>query len=183
MIRNPLKVGDVKEKDADTIVADIVTQAGQCLVQKLGASIATMALCNRSKDKVTDMTALGNDGSVGLRIWPDPHCCLGSSSSIVILVGAIHIGCGFARWPRRAHITYPPPSRARPCWRSLRPRRNQRDPNICKRRKIFSVTIRRGRGTLTEPCAVVLRGEVELRPDRHDAGRIHVAAGCRNSAA
>ena len=36
MIRNPnLKVGDVKEKDADTIVAEIVTKQGNSLVQKL----------------------------------------------------------------------------------------------------------------------------------------------------
>jgi hypothetical protein len=36
MIRNPnLKVGDVKEKDADTIVAEIVTKQGNALVQKL----------------------------------------------------------------------------------------------------------------------------------------------------
>jgi hypothetical protein len=36
MIRNPnLTVGDVKEKDADTIVADIVTKQGHALVQRL----------------------------------------------------------------------------------------------------------------------------------------------------
>ncbi len=36
MIRNPnLKVGDVTEKDADTIVAEIVTKQGNSLVQKL----------------------------------------------------------------------------------------------------------------------------------------------------
>ena len=36
MIRNPnLKVGDVKEKDADTITADIVTKKGGDLVQRL----------------------------------------------------------------------------------------------------------------------------------------------------
>jgi hypothetical protein len=36
MIRNPnLKVGDVKEKNADTIVADIVTKQGGSLVQQL----------------------------------------------------------------------------------------------------------------------------------------------------
>lgn len=36
MIRNPnLKVGDVKEKDADTIVAEIVTKQGDSPVQKL----------------------------------------------------------------------------------------------------------------------------------------------------
>jgi len=36
MIRNPnLKVGDVKEKDADTIVAEIVTKQGSVLVQRL----------------------------------------------------------------------------------------------------------------------------------------------------
>jgi len=36
MIRNPnLKVGDVKEKDADTIVADIVTKDKNDLVQRL----------------------------------------------------------------------------------------------------------------------------------------------------
>jgi hypothetical protein len=36
MIRNPnLKVGDVREKDADTIVAEIVTKQGNSLVQKL----------------------------------------------------------------------------------------------------------------------------------------------------
>jgi hypothetical protein len=36
MIRNPnLKVGDVKEKDADTITADIVTKQGDQLVQRL----------------------------------------------------------------------------------------------------------------------------------------------------
>ena len=36
MIRNPnLKVGDVKEKDADTIVAEIVTKQGNALVQRL----------------------------------------------------------------------------------------------------------------------------------------------------
>jgi hypothetical protein len=36
MIRNPnLKVGDVKEKDADTIVAEIVTKQGNSLVQRL----------------------------------------------------------------------------------------------------------------------------------------------------
>ena len=36
MIRNPnLTVGDVKEKDADTIVAEIVTKQGNSLVQKL----------------------------------------------------------------------------------------------------------------------------------------------------
>lgn len=36
MIRNPnLKVGDVKEKDADTIVAEIVTKQGDALVQRL----------------------------------------------------------------------------------------------------------------------------------------------------
>jgi hypothetical protein len=36
MIRNPnLQVGDVKEKDADTIVAEIVTKQGNSLVQKL----------------------------------------------------------------------------------------------------------------------------------------------------
>jgi len=36
MIRNPnLTVGEVKEKDADTIVADIVTKQGNALVQKL----------------------------------------------------------------------------------------------------------------------------------------------------
>jgi hypothetical protein len=36
MIRNPnLKVGDVKEKDADTIVADIVTKDKNALVQRL----------------------------------------------------------------------------------------------------------------------------------------------------
>ena len=36
MIRNPnLTVGDVKEKDADTITADIVTKQGNQLVQRL----------------------------------------------------------------------------------------------------------------------------------------------------
>ena len=36
MIRNPnLQVGDVKEKDADTIVAEVVTKQGSSLVQKL----------------------------------------------------------------------------------------------------------------------------------------------------
>jgi len=36
MIRNPnLQVGDVKEKDDDTIVAEIVTKQGNALVQKL----------------------------------------------------------------------------------------------------------------------------------------------------
>jgi hypothetical protein len=36
MIRNPnLKVGDVKEKDADTITAEIVTKQGDQLVQRL----------------------------------------------------------------------------------------------------------------------------------------------------
>jgi len=36
MIRNPnLKVGDVKEKDADTIVAEIVTKQGDSLVQRV----------------------------------------------------------------------------------------------------------------------------------------------------
>ena len=36
MIRNPnLKVGDVKEKDADTIVAEIVTKDKDALVQRL----------------------------------------------------------------------------------------------------------------------------------------------------
>jgi hypothetical protein len=36
MIRNPnLTVGDVKEKDADTIVAEIVTKQGNSLVQTL----------------------------------------------------------------------------------------------------------------------------------------------------
>jgi hypothetical protein len=36
MIRNPnLKVGDVKEKDDDTIVAEIVTKQGDSLVQRL----------------------------------------------------------------------------------------------------------------------------------------------------
>lgn len=36
MIRNPnLTVGDVKEKDADTIVVEIVTKQGNSLVQKL----------------------------------------------------------------------------------------------------------------------------------------------------
>jgi hypothetical protein len=36
MIRNPnLKVGEVKEKDADTIVADIVTKDKDALVQRL----------------------------------------------------------------------------------------------------------------------------------------------------
>jgi hypothetical protein len=36
MVRNPnLKVGDVKEKDADTIVAEIVTKQGNGLVQRL----------------------------------------------------------------------------------------------------------------------------------------------------
>ena len=36
MIRNPnLKVGDVKEKDADTIVAEIVTKQGNALVQRV----------------------------------------------------------------------------------------------------------------------------------------------------
>jgi hypothetical protein len=36
MIRNPnLKVGDVKEKDADTIVADIITKDKNALVQRL----------------------------------------------------------------------------------------------------------------------------------------------------
>jgi hypothetical protein len=36
MIRNPnLKVGDVKEKDADTIVAEVVTRQGNVLVQRL----------------------------------------------------------------------------------------------------------------------------------------------------
>jgi hypothetical protein len=36
MIRNPnLKVGEVKEKDADTIVAEIVTKQGDSLVQRL----------------------------------------------------------------------------------------------------------------------------------------------------
>jgi hypothetical protein len=36
MIRNPnLAVGEVKEKDADTIVAEIVTKQGDALVQKL----------------------------------------------------------------------------------------------------------------------------------------------------
>lgn len=36
MIRNPnLSVGDVKEKDADTIVADVVTKQGNSLVQRL----------------------------------------------------------------------------------------------------------------------------------------------------
>jgi hypothetical protein len=36
MIRNPnLKVGDVKEKDADTIVAEIVTKQGNSLVQRV----------------------------------------------------------------------------------------------------------------------------------------------------
>lgn len=37
MIGNPnLKVGEVKEKDANTIVADIVTKKGNALVQRLG---------------------------------------------------------------------------------------------------------------------------------------------------
>ncbi len=36
MIRNPnLQVGEVKEKDADTIVAEIVTKQGNALVQRL----------------------------------------------------------------------------------------------------------------------------------------------------
>jgi hypothetical protein len=36
MIRNPnLKVGDVKEKDSDTITADIVTKQGDQLVQRI----------------------------------------------------------------------------------------------------------------------------------------------------
>jgi hypothetical protein len=36
MIRNPnLTVGDVKQKDADTIVADVVTKQGNSLVQRL----------------------------------------------------------------------------------------------------------------------------------------------------
>ncbi|MDE2467587.1 MAG: hypothetical protein KGL35_02280 [Bradyrhizobium sp.] len=36
MIRNPnLTVGDVKEKDADTIIADVVTKQGNQLVQRL----------------------------------------------------------------------------------------------------------------------------------------------------
>ena len=36
MIRNPnLTVGEVKEKDADTIVADVVTKQGNALVQRL----------------------------------------------------------------------------------------------------------------------------------------------------
>lgn len=36
MIRNPnLKVGDVKEKDADTIVAEVVTKQGNSLVQRI----------------------------------------------------------------------------------------------------------------------------------------------------
>ncbi len=36
MIRNPnLKVGDVKEKDADTIVAEVVTKEGNSLVQRI----------------------------------------------------------------------------------------------------------------------------------------------------
>ena len=36
MIRNPnLTVGDVKEKDADTIVAEVVTKQGHSLVQRL----------------------------------------------------------------------------------------------------------------------------------------------------
>ena len=36
MIRNPnLSVGDVKEKDADTIVADVITKQGNSLVQRL----------------------------------------------------------------------------------------------------------------------------------------------------
>ncbi|HTQ82722.1 MAG TPA: hypothetical protein VMI47_05585 [Pseudolabrys sp.] len=36
MIRNPnLTVGDVKEKDADTIVAEVVTKQGSSLVQRL----------------------------------------------------------------------------------------------------------------------------------------------------
>lgn len=36
MIRNPnLTVGDVKEKDADTVVAEIVTKQGNSLVQRL----------------------------------------------------------------------------------------------------------------------------------------------------
>jgi hypothetical protein len=36
MIRNPnLTVGDVKEKDADTITADVVTKQGSQLVQRL----------------------------------------------------------------------------------------------------------------------------------------------------
>jgi hypothetical protein len=36
MIHNPnLKVGDVKEKDADTIVAEIVTKDKDALVQRL----------------------------------------------------------------------------------------------------------------------------------------------------
>ncbi len=36
MIRNPnLQVGDVKEKDADTIVAEVVTKQGNALVQRL----------------------------------------------------------------------------------------------------------------------------------------------------
>jgi hypothetical protein len=36
MVRNPnLKVGNVKEKDADTIVAEIVTKQGDALVQRL----------------------------------------------------------------------------------------------------------------------------------------------------
>ena len=36
MVRNPnLKVGDVKEKDADTIVAEVVTKQGSVLVQRL----------------------------------------------------------------------------------------------------------------------------------------------------
>ena len=36
MIRNPnLKLGDVKEKDADTIVAEIVTKQGNALVQRV----------------------------------------------------------------------------------------------------------------------------------------------------
>jgi hypothetical protein len=36
MIRNPnLKVGDVKEKDADTIVAEVITKDKDALVQRL----------------------------------------------------------------------------------------------------------------------------------------------------
>ncbi len=36
MIRNPnLTIGDVKEKDADTIVAEVVTKQGSSLVQRL----------------------------------------------------------------------------------------------------------------------------------------------------
>ena len=63
MIRNPnLKVGDVKEKDADTIVAEIVTKQRTRWCSG-STSTAITASFNRSNDHgIRLRTAVGHDG-------------------------------------------------------------------------------------------------------------------------